>query len=393
MIKNKIIFLTILATILTLTPKFVMPMNIQSLFNYISALFLLLYIIAREGRLLYTSFLSIIFIFSLITLIFGESINMVSLYLPVFILYGVIVYDYTRNKGVEKAYILVNIFIFIGCFQMFVVYFQMGGIPDIGTYYGGWLYQGGFHLGITKGGLGFFGLISLLWFILQKRYIYSLLFLLLFYPVFIESRLIGVVGILVITIHLYLIYIKSYLKLNKGLIAFVGGWLFILTGIFYTIFVTDSFDRLPSYVIGYDVVIETGNLFGLGFRNYQYYIIDNIDRLNETYSYLMSKNMMEYYSSAESTYADSVASYGILGVILLIMYNMVLLKNLKLYSNLTQVERWFVMVWALFVWGGVAQDFSASNAIFYIILGVNVALLNKHQLIYRYKKSNLKVSL
>jgi hypothetical protein len=387
---NKIIFLTVLILILSFLPKFVLPANIQTALNYIPLLFLFLYVIARGGRLLHTGYLNIIFAFSIVTLVFGEFVNIVSVYLPFFILFGLLIYDYTMNKGVEKARTLLNIFMFIGIFQILTVYFQMG-IPDIGSYYGGWLYQGGFDLGITKGGLGFFGMVSLLWLVVQKRYIYALLLLLLFHPVFISSRLISVIGAILIPIHFYLIYIKSHLKLNKGLIAFIAGWGILLTGVFYFIFIKDSFDRLPSYIVGIDVIIETGNIFGLGFRNYQYYIIDNIDRLNETYSYLMPKNMSEYYTSAESMYADGFASYGILGIIILIIYNIVLLKNLKFYSRFTKVEKWLVLVWALFVWGGVAQDFTAANALFYIILGVNVALLNKYQLINKHEKNNFKV--
>jgi hypothetical protein len=384
---TKIVFLTILAILLPFLPSFVMPANIQSMFNYIPILFLFLYIFARGGRLLHTGFLNTAFIFSIITLVFGESVNIVSVYLPFFILFGLVIYDYTMNKGVEKAHTLVNIFIFIGCFQMFVVYFQMGNIPEIGSYYGGWLYQGGFNLGITKGGLGFFGIISLFWLIVQKRYLYAVLLLLLFHPVFLSSRLISFVGVLLISMHFFL---KFNLKLNKGLIAFIGIWGVILVGILYYIFIKDSFDRLPSYSVGFDVIIETGNFFGLGFRNYQYYIIDNFDRLNETYSYLMPSLMTYFYTSAESMYADSFASYGVLGIILLIIYNIVLLKNLKLYSRFTKVEKWFVLLWALFVWGGVAQDFTAANAIFYIILGVNIALLDKYQLSCRYEKNNSK---
>lgn len=376
---NKIVFLTVLILIITFLPKFVLPANIQSAFNYISVLLLFLYVFARGGKLLHTGFLNTAFIFSIITLVFGEHVNISSVYFPFFILFGIIIYDYTMKKGIEKAHTLVNIFMFIGFFQMLAVYFQMGNIPDIGSYYGGWLYQGGFDLGITKGGLGFFGMVSLLWLVVQKRYIYAFLLLLLFHPVFISSRLISVIGAIIIPIHFYLIYLKSDLKLNKGLIAFIGGWGLLLTGVFYYIFIKDAFDRLPSYIVGYDVIIETGNLFGLGFRNYQYYIIENINRLNETYSYLMPAGMPGYYTSAESTYADSFASYGMLGIILLIMYNIVLLKNLKLYSRFSKVEKWFVLIWALFVWGGVAQDFTAANALFYIILGVNVALLDKYK--------------
>lgn len=388
---NKIVFLTILTLIISILPNFVLPVSLQSAFNYMSVSFLFLYIFARGGKLLHTGYLNTVFIFSIITLVFAESVNLVSVYLPFFILFGLIIYDHTMNKGVEKVYALVNIFMFVGLFQMLVVYFQMGNIPDIGSYYGGWLYQGGFELGITKGGLGFFGIISLLWLVVQKRYFYALLLLLLFHPVFISSRLISVVGAIVISIHFYLIYLKLDLKLNKGLIAFVCGWGILFIGVFYFIFIKDAFDRLPSYGVGFDVITETENLFGLGFRNYQYYIIDNFDRLNETYSYLMPSLMTEFYTSAESMYADSFASYGILGIVLLIIYNIVLLKNLKLYSKFTKVEKWFVLVWALFVWGGVAQDFTAANAIFYIILGVNIALLNRYRLIYRQEKSNFKV--
>jgi len=383
---NKIVFLIVLTLIISFLPNFVFPVSLQSAFNYISVSFLFLYIFARGGKLLHTGYLNTVFIFSIVTLVFAESVNLVSVYLPFFILFGLIIYDHTMNKGVEKVYALVNIFMFVGLFQMLVVYFQMGNIPDIGSYYGGWLYQGGFELGITKGGLGFFGIISLFWLIVQKKYLYAVLLLLLFHPVFLSTRLISFVGVLLVLMHFFL---KFNLKHN-GLIAFIGIWGLILVGILYYIFIKDAFDRLPSYGVGFDAITETENLFGLGFRNYQYYIIDNFDRLNETYSYLMPSLMTEFYTSAESMYADSFASYGILGIVLLVIYNIVLLKNLKLYSKFTKVEKWFVLVWALFVWGGVAQDFTAANAIFYIILGVNIALLNRYQLIYRQGKVTSK---
>lgn len=301
--------------------------------------------------------------------------------MPVFILYGLIFYDCCIRKGVEGIDTLVKIFIFLGLFQLSIIYYIMG-LPEFGSYYGGWIYNAkkivGQELGITKGGLSFFGTVSLLWFIIKKKYFFALLFFTIFSPVLIESRTILVTFIIILTIHFFIISKIKIGKINKGLISFFLGWTTMLTGILYSIFVLENFDRLPSYIIGYDVINETGNLFGLGFRNYQYYIIENIDRLNENYSYLMPSIMTSFYTSAESMYSDSFASYGILGITILIIYNLVLFKSFKQYFKLTNNEKWFVMIWALFVWGGVAQDFTSANGFFYLVLGINIALLKKY---------------
>jgi hypothetical protein len=375
---HQIIFSIVFIYIVTFAPSFLLPPNVQSSLNYLNVLLLVIYVIARSGGLLVSPFLNSIFIMSLVTLTLGETVNKISIYLPLFITFGIVTYDYVMKYGVDKVNVLVHSFIFLGMFQMAVVYFQMGNIPNFDSYYGGWLYTGGFSLGITKGGLGFFGVISLLWFLARKKYLGVLLCLALFYPVFLSSRLIGVVGALIVCLHLFLTNIKLGSNSNKGAFAFFGVWCVIFTGIFYSIYIADNFDRLPSYAVGYDVMLETGNLFGLGFRNYQYYIIDNFDRLNITYSSLMPVNMTEFYTSGESIYADSFASYGVLGVFICIIYNVILLANLRIYFKLTNVEKWFVLVWALFVFGGVAQDFTSTNGIFYIIFGVNVALLKKY---------------
>ena len=259
--------------------------------------------------------------------------------------------------------------LFVGAIGQMLFLYATAGIPSMDSYFGGWVFQG-YPFGITKASLGVFASLCVLWALAHSRYLTFLALLILFSPLFLSTRTISVVLVLLVAAHLLGRISKSG--------SYIGPlcWGLMLATIAGTVF-AGTFDRLPSYAIGLDLLLST--FWGIGHRQYAPFIYENFDALNAYYQHLMSPGITQVFIGAESMYADLLATHGVLSIPIFGAFFYTMAATFRSYRRMTAFERWVTLTWAFLMLGGIAQDLTHLNFLFYLIFGLAVSAAYKYR--------------
>lgn len=226
----------------------------------------------------------------------------------------------------------------------------------------------GIDYGFNKGTIALFILYPLLYFqISQKKYSFYL-YLIYVSPVLLSMRM-GVVAF-VATIFVSVGIKRQWPAKTNLLIA----WGAIL-GLVLIAIVKGSFDRLPTYMIAIDVLFNKP--FGLGVYQYSDYIQNNYSEIYDIYSIFITNGFTEVWNSAESMFGELIASFGLLGIIVICQYIRMMKSSVEIIPLLEDKSSALLLLYLFMIFSGIAHDYSKLDGFFYFLCGAVAGLVSR----------------
>ena len=81
-----------------------------------------------------------------------------------------------------------------------------------------------------------------------------------------------------------------------------------------------------------------------------------------------------FFVGAESMYADLIATRGIFGIIIILVYLSVFIMGALKYKLLEPMEQFIILFWGYLVFVGIGSDHTHIDTLFYISLGSACAI-------------------
>lgn len=228
----------------------------------------------------------------------------------------------------------------------------------------GFLAQG-IEYGFTKWTIAIFLFLPLFYFFVTGRYLVFLLALAVASPVLLAMRMSGTAFFLALGVA-----VAKYKKMPVHWVRWAP-WGILLLLVLYAASL-NKFDRLPTYVIALDVVSR--NPFGLGVGQYPVFIANNYTSLFLEYADWISEGFDELWNSGESQLAESLASLGLPGLVLIAEYVRLMYGQLGFFSRLTKEHQALTLTFAVMVWSIIAHDYSKLDFLFFYVVGAIVGI-------------------
>ncbi len=231
----------------------------------------------------------------------------------------------------------------------------------------------GLDYGFTKGTMPVFLFLAIFYLAGSKRRIYLWLFVLLAAPALISMRM-STSAFIALLAALVVKRLVIYKKKFPTAFVLLLPWILLLSLVAVLLSI-NKFDRLPTYMIALYNMYH--NPFGLGANQYSNYILSNYQTNFSEFSEYISDGFNVIWNSAEAMFGELLASFGVLGILLIAEYirlNNALITRL---SALMQEEKPLAYTFAIMIFSGIAHDYSKMDFFYYYLVGAVIGIVQR----------------
>lgn len=224
----------------------------------------------------------------------------------------------------------------------------------------------GIEYGFNKGTVALFMVLPIFYFLAARKYLYFSLLIIYCLPVLLSMRM---------GMSAFAMTVLVYFGTMRGWSAqtlFAASWS-ALMGATITAIIFGDFDRLPTYMIAWDV-ISSKNLMGLGIFQYPEYVQNNQSLLFDNFSSYISIGFNEIWNSGESLFGELLASLGLGGCAIILQYLVLMYSQFKNISKYEPNHAAMAMLYMFIIFSGLAHDYSKLGFQFYLICGAVIGL-------------------